>query len=227
MEFKINKLKVLSAAIISTALLVSNTAMAHSDKVSYLDNCQYLPLVNNPTNPENQTVCVDAPVALKKVKVVFDMTQAAPAADKPHTGLRHMGMLAQALMGRINNGLMEADDISVIGVIHGSGAVKSLALANSDDNTETKNLINKIFQLKKMGVNINLEICGVTLNGMKQAKIAELVESGIEPVVAKSMADNGMALYSNEALGGVIHVNQGAIGRMIDLQQKKYALIKE
>ena len=235
MDFKQTKttLSVLAATMITGAILASNSALADDDhkhkKALYTDNCQFLPLVNNPQNPASQTVCVDAPVALTKVKAIFDMTQAAPENNKPHTGLRHMGMLAQALMGRINNDLINPKDISIVGVIHGSSAVKSLALANSNDNSETKKLIDNIFGLKKKGVNINLEICGVTLNGMKQAKTAEILAANpdMDPMVAKAMVDNGMQLYSNEALGGVIHVNQGAIGRMIDLQQRKYTLIKE
>lgn len=204
----------LSSVVLGSMLLIAGNSYADDDKkskVTYLDNCEYLPLVNNPQNPANQSVCVDAPVALTKVKVIFDMTQGV-APGKEHTGLRHMGMLAQALMGRIKQGLIEPEDISIIGVIHSSTAVRELATVHSSDIT--KSLIDTIFQFKNAGVNINLEICGVTLHGMREAVIA----SGGNPDVA-------LKLYEN--LGNIIHINQGAIGRMIDLQQKKYTLIKE
>lgn len=207
MQTKSIKLKIISAAVLCSILLISGAVTAgEHEKISYLDNCKYLPLVNNPKNPSNKSVCVDAPVALEKVKVVFDMTQGVEPG-KQHTGLRHMSLFAKALKGRMMKGKIKAENISIIGVIHGSTALKALATKNNM-SVETKKLVDTIFEFKNKGVNINLEVCGVTLHGMK---------------TKSPKAD--FTLYKN--LDNVIHINQGAIGRMIDLQQKNYTLIKE
>jgi intracellular sulfur oxidation DsrE/DsrF family protein len=67
-----------------------------------------------------------------------------------------------------------------------------------------KDWIEKLFALNNAGVNIQLEVCGVTLSG------AGLTNADV---------------YSSA--NGKIYVNQGAIGRLIDLQQKGYTYIQE
>lgn len=199
----VQKKRALQAAILCVALISSVSAFADGDDKNrvdqYLTDCQTLPLVTTLINGKpNNDVCVDAPVALTKAKVVFDMSSDQVDGLGRHTGLRHMFMLGTALKARINAGLLDPEDVSIIGVMHGAGL--NLALTESSSKI-TKGIINSIFQLKEDGVNINLEVCGVTMHG-----------KGL------TNAD----LYSDK-----IHVNQGAIGRIIDLEQHRYALIKE
>jgi len=195
------------AIVLGAVLLSSLGAYADEDKGAaidtYLDTCKNLPLVDTLlTGIANTDVCVDAPVGLTKAKAVFDMTTDHVDAKGRHVGLRHMMMLAMALKQRIDNGVLDPEEVSIIGVMHGTGLNMALKDAVS---TVNKGIINKIFELKAAGVNINLEVCGVTMHG---------------------------AGYKNDDLyvgpnGDKIHVNQGAIGRLIDLEQHKYALVKE
>lgn len=197
-----SKQHVLKAAIIAGAVLASNSAFADKKVNDYMDTCQNLPLVSSLiSHVPNTNVCVDAPVSLNKAKVVFDMNSNALDSKGRHTGLRHMYMLGLAMQARINAGLMEAEDVHIVGVMHGSG----VELARTASTTPmTIGFIEKIYELKNAGININLEVCGVTMHG-KGYTNADLLSSS----------------------NGMIHVNQGAIGRIIDLEQHKYALIKE
>lgn len=202
MKNNLNKKPLVQAVIIAALALGTGNAFAHKNKVdSYMENCDTLPLVNTLIGgPVNDSVCVDAPVALKKAKVVFNMdTDVLDSKNRP-TGLRHMWMLGTALKARINAGLVDPDDVSIIGVLHGTAI--NFGLKSSD--AIVQDLIEKIFALKNEGVNINIEVCGVTMLGGNLTN------------------DN---LYASE--NGKIHVNQGAIGRLVDLQQHKYALIDE
>lgn len=199
----------LSAFVLSTACLASANVLAgddeHSSVGTYTQNCSNLPLVDSMLSGiPNTNVCVDAPVALTKIKAVFDMSSDALDPKGRHTGLRHMMMLATALKARIHAGLLDPERVSVIGVMHGDGLNLAVDTETKPINPKTKKLIEDIFALKNAGVNINLEVCGVTMHG-KGLTNADLYKS-----------DNG-----------VIHVNQGAIGRIIDLEQHHYALIKE
>lgn len=206
----VNKKKSLfSAFILSAACLASANVLAsdddHSSVGTYTDGCAMLPLVDSMLSGiPNTDVCVDAPVALTKAKVVFDMNSNALDPKGRHTGLRHMMMLATAMKARINAGLLDPSRVSVIGVMHGDGLSLAVDNATSPINPKTKGLIESIFALQKAGVNISLEVCGVTMHG-----------KGL----------NNADLYKSD--NGVIHVNQGAIGRIIDLEQHDYALIKE
>ncbi|MDH5326145.1 MAG: DsrE family protein [Gammaproteobacteria bacterium] len=205
MKFDSNSRKLLKRALLISALGVAGNVSADDDKNRvgvYLDNCANLPLVSSiiSGNP-NTNVCVDAPVALEKANVVFDLNSDAVDSKGRHTGLRHMWMVATSIKARLNAGLMDPEDINIIGVLHGSG----INLVLGDTNSPiTKDLVEKIFAMKNVGVNINLEVCGVTMHGRGLSN-ADLYNS-----------DNGM-----------VHVNQGAIGRIINLQQKKFVLIKE
>ena len=199
-----NNSRRISATMILAGAFVSNSVFADDHKKidGYMDNCQNLPLVSSILNGKpNTNVCVDAPVALKKVKAVFDMNSDALDGQNRHTGLRHMMMMGTALKARINAGLVDPEDVRIIGVLHGSGVNLAVSEAMSP---VTKGLIESIYALKNAGVNISLEVCGVTMHG-----------KGL------TNAD----LYSSP--NGTLHVNQGAIGRIIDLEQHKYALIKE
>lgn len=207
---KNNKRQIVKAVILASAVAFANTAMAyedhdddyHRDTVGqYTDTCDTLFLIDTALSGKpNTDVCVDAPVALTKVKTVFDInTKEAPNGV---TGLKHLMMLGTALKLRIKAGLVDPKDVRVIGVLHGSGIF--LAMKDSP-NTQATKFIEDIFALERAGVNITLEVCGVTMHSN-----------------GKTNAD----LYTGVD-GGVIHVNQGAIGRIIDLEQHGYALIKE
>jgi len=196
----------LKAVVFGAIVLTSVSAFADEGDVamdSYLAVCGNLPLVDSLISGKpNTDVCVDAPVALTKAKVVFDMASDNLDPKGRHTGLRHMYMLGLALQARITAGQLDPSRVSVIGIMHGNG----LNLALKDVSSPiTKGLMENIFALKAAGVNINLEVCGVTMHG-----------GGY----------NNADLYVGNN-GDVIHVNQGAIGRLIDLEQHRYALIKE
>lgn len=195
----------LQIAVIGAALFTSVAVYADDDYQvmdNYSETCKNLPLVDTLISGKpNTDVCVDAPVALTKAKVVFDMNSDAMDSQGRHTGLRHMWMLGLALQARINNGVLDPERVSIIGIMHGDGL--NLAV-NDKSSMKTKGLIDNILKLKQAGVNINLEVCGVTMHGQGLTN-ADLYKSAY----------------------GDIHVNQGAIGRIVDLEQHKYALIKE
>jgi intracellular sulfur oxidation DsrE/DsrF family protein len=207
------KQQVLKAVFLASVILGSTTAIAHNDNyrdrddnnvANYLDSCDTLPLVNTLIGgPVNTTVCVDAPVALKKAKVVFNLDSTILSGDNP-VGLRHMWMLGNALKARIQAGLLDPEKVSIIGVFHGSGS--AWALKSSPDNV--KGFIEKIFTLNNEGVNISLEMCGVTMLG-------------------KGWTNDNLYVSEKGKGYGFIHVNQGAIGRIIDLEQHGYAYIQE
>lgn len=167
--------------------------------------CSHLPLINAPDGASG--VCVDVPVALGNVHVVFNNNQDALDASGKPIALQHMILLSKGLLKRIQSGQIPPQQVSIIGVFH--GATTGPWLLNDQwwaehvkgaSGNPYKPLIEQIFTLKKLGVNVQLEECGVTMVG------------------------NGWTntdLYSSS--NGKIYVNQGAVGRLIDLQQKHYA----
>ena len=204
---KDKKKNLLKAVIMAGVVFGSGNVFAdrdghdgHNGNVAqYLNDCAMLPLVNTLVGgPVNTSVCVDAPVAMEKTKVVFNLDATVVDGKGRPTGLRHMMMLATAIKARINAGLVDPKDVSIIGVLHGS------AISWALKSTPMNGWIEQLFTLNNAGVNVNLEVCGVTMLG------------------------NG---YTNEDLysspNGMIHVNQGAIGRIIDLEQHKYAYMQE
>ena len=119
-----------------------------------------------------------------------------------------MFMYGTAMKNRIKAGLMDADDVAIIGVLHGAASKWALKAGHPQADPTQQHWMDKIFALKKAGVNIQLEICGVNMMGNHWTK-----------------AD----LYSYDEFGnpdpaapGRIYVNQGAIGRVTDLQQRKF-----
>ncbi len=202
------KQQLLKAVFLVGAIMGSTTAFAQEDDhdhyvANYLDTCDTLPLVNTLIGgPVNTSVCVDAPVALTKARVVFNLDTPVTDGTNP-IGLRHMWMLGTALKARINAGLLDPEKVSVIGIFHGTGS----AWANKNNPDMAKKFIEKIFALKREGVNISLEMCGVTMLG-------------------KGWTNDDL-YHSPDDINGVIHVNQGAIGRIIDLEQHGYAYIQE
>jgi len=202
-------MKVTTKTIFLNAVLVAGLALGstnvfadgpvpgtYDDGVCHYDNVVLnLAPFSNVFGTENTSVCIDVPVALKKVQVVFNIDNAGVDGNGQSNGLKHIRMLATAIKDRIAKGLVNPSDVSIVGIIHGSALPWALG-ANPVQN----GLMNAIAGLKADGVNIQLEVCGVTLMGAH-----------------KTAAD----VYPG------ILVNQGAIGRLIDLEQQKYVYIHE
>ncbi len=213
-------------AVFLAGLLFASTASFADGTIStgIVEPCSYPPIVGDPTNTD---VCVDVPVNLHKAKVVFNnnlnaivpvpagptpIPDAIPGPVGPYgntilmpIALLHMVQLGGALQSRINSGLMQPQHVSVIGVFHGRDAASWLLSdawwkANSQySGNPYKSYIEKIFALKSQGVNIQLEICAVTMHGNKWTNTD---------------------VYASP--NGKIYVNQGAVGRLIDLEQSGY-----
>jgi len=222
-----NKSDLFKALFLAGTLLGSSLAYADNDKeqvsIGVPPNC-YLPLAVNlapisnlpdatgtPFGDTNSTVCVDVPVDLTKSKVVFNIDNSVPNggmdAKGNSNGLKHMVMLGGVIKDRIQKGLIDPEDVSIVGVLHGS-AIKWAKL-----DTDQKFWINQIFALKNAGVNIHLEVCGVTMrsNAWTKANIYSYDASGNPDL----------------SVPGTIYVNQGAIGRIMYLEQQKYVYIHE
>lgn len=193
------------AATLATTVLTSSALLADDDNeyskmidTGVVSPCQYI----IPSSP----VCVDVPVKLEEPKVVFNMDHNALRSDGvTPIGMRHMVMLSTAIKNRIDAGQVKAKDVSVIGVFHGGPAQWVLTNEWWADNVEgaTGNphaiWLQKLAGLKAMGVNIQIEICGVTMTGKG---------------------------WTNDLVYPGVVVNQGAIGRLVDLQQDGYATIQ-
>jgi intracellular sulfur oxidation DsrE/DsrF family protein len=203
-QSKSNKAALTGAALMTSLSLISASAIADPGKSSgltnYLSECKYMPTVLALMNPsvKNETVCIDMPVGLDEPKVVFNLdTPLADANGRP-TGLRHMHMVGTALLARIKAGKLDARYASVVGVMHGSGLDWAL-----NPNDQTRGLIEEIYKLKNAGLDINLEVCGVTMQGKGKTR------------------EN---LYQSK--NGVIHINQGAVARIMDLERHGYAYMQ-
>jgi intracellular sulfur oxidation DsrE/DsrF family protein len=190
------------------------------------DPCQYPTLVLNLFSsrfngaggyPETQSdECIDVPVALDTIRVVFNLDTDSRDGNGNSIGLKHMVFLATAIKDRIDHYGVNPNKVQIVGVLHGSGAgwaIKSTHPGTAGDSIFQQNAwINKLWALKDDGVNVQLEICGVTMYGHNWTK-ADLFgydESG-DPVNVDHR----------------ILVNQGAIGRIIDLEQHGFVLINE
>jgi len=215
-----NKTNLLKALFLAGALISTSTVFADDDKDAnngVMIDCStatapYLPTVlnlfpfSNTYGTENNTVCVDVPVNLTKSKVVFSINNNVAGVgvdgNGNSNGLKHMVMLGTVIKNRIANGQIDPEEVSIIGILHGS------AIGWGTKNTNQANWINQIFQLKKDGVNIQLEVCGVTMLG-----------AGM---------NNGM-IYTDPNLNrnGKIYVNQGAIARIMYLEQRKHVYMHE
>lgn len=196
------KVSVMAAAILGSGVAFADNDKDHDSKMTqYMDNCENMDTVLNVLDPTfvNDKVCIDMPVNLNRTKAVFNLD--APITDsKGATGLRHMFMLGAALKAKIQSGEIDAEHVSVVGIMH--GAALGWALKSNDETT--KGWIEKIFMLKKAGVDINLEVCGVTM-------------------LSKGLSN--AALY--ESPNGMIHINQGAVARILDLERHGFAYYQE
>lgn len=219
------KNRILMKAIFLTGLMLGSTsAFAANVDTGVLDTCVYSKLVlntppfsNNPAfGTENTTICVDVPVSLTRAKAVFNLDTNSVNGKGESKGLKHMFMYGTALKNRIKAGLMDADDVAVIGVLH--GAASKWALKDGDAAKEQRKWIKNIFALANPtdgspAINIQLEICGVNMMGNGWTK-ADLYTYDV----------NGNP--DSNATGRIL-VNQGAIGRITDLQQSKFVYFHE
>jgi hypothetical protein len=192
------------------------------------DPCQYPTLVLNLFSsrfngaggyPETQSdECIDVPVALDTIRVVFNLDTDSRDGNGNSIGLKHMVFLATAIKDRIDHDGVDPTKVQIVGILHGSAAgwaIKYNETSTAPDSQFQQNFwINKLWALKDAGVNVQLEICGVTMYGHN-------------PRWTK--AD----LYGYDANGEPLDpdhrilVNQGAIGRLIDLEQHGFVLVNE
>jgi len=158
----------------------------------------------------NNSVCIDVPVNLNNEKVFFNLDSAVTtdgtAAGAP-VGIRHMWMLANANAFRITKLGLDPAGYSMIGLFHGDAATWALSnawwIANVPGATGNPYgpWIDKLLAMKSTGISIQLELCGTTMFGKG---------------------------WTNADVYPGIIVNQGAIGRIIDLQiNQGYAYVQE
>ena len=179
-----------------------------------LDQCQYLVLATNLAMPKkfgakNTTVCVDIPVEVQKAKMVFNMDTDSVDGNGNSNGLKHMVMMGNVIKDQIRQGLIKPEDVSIIGILHGS----AIKWATKAVPAQQKNFIDQIFQLKREGLNIQLEACAAAMNG------ADLTKKNLYSYDADGKPD--------PAAGGRIYVNQGAFARELDLENRGYAYFEE
>lgn len=204
------------------ALLGASSAFAHDShddgiNTGVVSPCQPLWLVNDHNNaselppPDGQGVCVDVPVNFHhKVKLVFNLDSPVMAGPSP-VGLRHMWMLGQALQHQIEIGNLEPDDISVIGVFHGS------AMAGAHwpfKDSPVASWLGRVLAYNgaSPAIHMQLEVCGVTLKGM---------------IMGGAKLNDGTTPVDQSQLYPGILVNQGAIARLVYLQKHGYSYIQE
>jgi intracellular sulfur oxidation DsrE/DsrF family protein len=222
-----NKFKTILLTVAAAGFIFSSATVfaAKGDNEAFpgiINPCQQLWLVNDPINADRPAddggECIDVPVNLKKVKVLFNLDNVVTLPSGDPVGLRHMAALGKVMLDRITKGLMDPKDIAIVGIFHGAAMKEARWPMMDNSDAKATGYINKIFGLKKRGVNIQLEVCGVTLKGMQQDGELITIEGVDVPLDERGIYSNGM---------GKIYVNQGAIGRMIDLQQNDFAYLQE
>lgn len=218
-----NKQHLLKAVIIAGIFFGSTAAFAHRDSKivpGTIDPCQQLPLAvdfNNPSSDPSTGVCVDVPVNLKKVKVVFNLDNDVVDGAGNSVGLKHMGMLGNVLKRRMMAGLIDADDISIVGLMHGT-AMTAGKWAFKSAPANIKAQIDALFALANdpnYPVHIQLEACGTTIKGMQ-----------LHGAMVPDGSGGTVPLDEKFVYPGIL-VNQGAIARLIDLEQHKYVYVQE
>jgi len=170
-------------------------------------------------NP-NTTVCVDIANNLQKNFFVFDIDTPVTKdgnVDGTPSAFNHMYLMGSANLAYIKNVFNNTGNdvsglFSIKGIIHGSALKWAL---NDDwwkaqvdkygnklypDGNPNKAWFDKLNWLKAHGMDIQLEVCAVTLSG------AGLTHDDVYP--------------------GIL-VNQGAFGRMSSLHQQDYAIVSE
>ena len=168
---------------------------------------------------KNSTVCVDINNHLTSNYFVFDIdtpvTKDGTVNGTP-SAFNHMWLMGSANLAAIKKAAQAGKDLtasySIRGIIHGSALKWALndawwkAQVDDDgrqlypDGNPNKAWFDKLDWLNKHGMDIQLEVCGVTLSG------AGLTHADVYP--------------------GIL-VNQGAFGRMSRLHQDGYAVVSE
>lgn len=179
-----------------------------------LATCQYLPLATNLATPakfgaKNTSVCVDIPTEVQQARMVFNMDTDTVDGKGNSNGLKHMVMMGNVMKDQIRQGLVKAEDVSIVGILHGS----ALKWATKSVPAQQKNFIDAIFKLKQEGVNIELEACAAAMNG------AGLTKKDLYTYDAEGNPD--------PKAGGRIYVNQGAFARELWLENHGYAYFEE
>jgi len=170
-------------------------------------------------NP-NTTVCVDIPNGLQKNFFVFNIDTPATkdgTVDGTPAALNHMWLMASANLAYIKNVFNNTGNdvsglFSIKGIIHGSALKWALnddwwmAQVDEDGNqlypngNPNKAWFDKLNWLKAHGMDVQLEVCAVSLSG---------------------------AGFTHDDVYPGILVNQGAFGRMSKLHQLDYAVVSE
>jgi len=170
-------------------------------------------------NP-NTTVCVDIPNGLAQNYFVFNIDTPVTSdgtANGTPSALKHMWLMSSANLAFIkkqkaDNNIDVSDSFSIKGIIHGS-ALKGawnddwwMAQVDEDGNqlypngNPNKAWFDKLNWLKAHGMDVQLEVCAVTLSGA--------------------------GLTHNDVYPGIL-VNQGAFGRISKLHQTGYSVVAE
>ena len=225
---KNNKQTLCKAVFLAGAILGSSNAFADCTYPTLASNVtEGIDLYNaglqaTPAPTVNTTVCVDVPVQLMENKMVFDMDTPVTTdgtTDGTPAGLRHMYMMGAANIARAKGVLKNSNgtvnllpNFHIKGIIHGTALSWALNdawwQAQVDEygnqlypnGNPNKEWINKLIGLKNQGLDIQLEVCAVTLMGKK--------------------------LSNTDVFPGIL-VNQGAFGRMSALSQEGYAIVSE
>ena len=167
----------------------------------------------------NTTVCVDIANGLTQNFFVFNIDTPVTkdgTVDGTPSAFNHMYLMGSANLASINKAAQAGNDVkalySIKGIIHGSALKWALNDAwwqkqvDEDGNqlypegNPNKAWFDKINWLKEHGMDIQLEVCAVTLSG------ANLTHDDVYP--------------------GIL-VNQGAFGRMSKLHQLGYGVVSE
>lgn len=221
----------LRAAVVLVAFIGSQMAYADTDRNNgVVDPCSYPKLATNLAFPakfgsDNTGICVDVPVNLNTVKMFFNLDTATYDGNGNSVGLKHMVMLGSVIKDNIANGTMSPENVSVIGILHGSAlgwVIKHDAPTATSTDAEKAAYkswkqqqvawISTISKLKAAGVNLQIEACGAAMNGAGYTN-SDLITSAADK--------------DGNVIPVRIYVNQGAIGREVYLQQKGYAYINE
>lgn len=216
----LSSLLVLGALLCSTSAFADCTYPTLASNVTEGIDLYNAGLQDTPAPTKNNTVCVDVPVKLFANKMVFNIdspvTSDGTAKGTP-TALKHMWLMGAANIARVkgvtkHGGTISLSDFHIKGIIHGSALSWALndawwqSQVDDDgnqlypDGNPNKKWIKKVLGLQSKGLDIQLEVCAVTLMG-------------------KHLSDT-------DVYPGIL-VNQGAFGRMSALHQDGYAIVSE
>ena len=244
------QLKTIFLSVALTGFIFSSTtAFAGSIYPGITDSCEQLWLVNDPSNPNllpnEGGECVDVPAELKKVKVLFNLdnavTKTSPKVVRDELGekvrdengkpvtemvtepvaLRHMALLGKVMQYRIAEKGLDPSNVEIVGIFHGQAMSAMKWPFKMNQNPRVKFWIDQILALKDAGINIQLEVCGVTLKGMQKS-----MRDREFPTVNAWKNMDEKAVYG-AGTDRRIYVNQGAVARIIDLQRNGFAYLQE